>query len=616
MIEKISFEQVDITGGFWKKRQDLNRSTTIHAVYDRFAETGRFEAFKCAWKEGDPNRPHIYWDSDVAKWMESVAYLIEKQPEPELEAVVEGLIDEIEKNQWEDGYFNIYFSQFEPENRFTRRDDHELYCAGHLIEAAVAWYRATGRPRFLQCMCRYADLIERVFVTEKSAAFATPGHEEIELALVKLFEATGEERYLNLAKHFVEERGRHNEYDSSRYVPRQVQSHLPVREQKTAEGHAVRATYLFSAMADLARNCNDQSLADACERLFKNITERRMYITGGIGSSPLGEAFTVDYDLPNYTAYAETCAAIGLAFFASRMQLLQNDARYADVIERVLYNGILSGISLDGRAFFYENPLAVDPRLGMRHVNMQPGMQEIRYPIMERKEVFSCSCCPPNLTRFFASLGNLIYTQDENTIYCHQFMASTASFAHKGETVSLGQVTNYPTSGEVVLRYHGVPTRLAVRVPYWCRRDWSGELENGYAVYDVVDGSEVRLSFNMCPRTEAASPNVVENAGRVAVLRGPVVYCIEGFDDGHNLREVALDADPCFTECENDEFGTILYANAFIRRPVRELYAPPRTKEEFFIARMIPYHTFANRGQTEMLVWLMQRDSRNFYFVG
>ncbi|MBE6952403.1 MAG: glycoside hydrolase family 127 protein [Ruminococcaceae bacterium] len=615
MIEKVPFSDVEITGGFWKKRQDLNRSTTIHAVRDRFAETGRFDAFRCDWKEGDPNHPHIYWDSDVAKWIEAVAYLIEKQPEPALEAVVEGVIDQIEKNQWDDGYFNICFSQFEPQNRFTRRTDHELYCAGHLIEAAIAWYRATGRPRFLQCMCRYADLIERVFAIEKSAAFVTPGHEEIELALVKLYEVTGDERYLKLSQFFVEMRGTTEEPDYSDYNAAQTQSHLPVREQKTAEGHAVRAMYLYSAMADLARHTGDESLRAACETLFQNITGRRMYITGGTGSSAIGEAFTYDFDLPNYTAYAETCAAIGLAFFASRMQLLANDARYADTVERVLYNGILSGISLDGTAFFYENPLAVDPRMHARHTSVPHGRRE-RLPIMERQKMFSCSCCPPNLTRFFASLGDLLYTKDESTVYCHQFMASTASFDHLNETVTIEQITDYPRNGEVTLRYSGPATRLAVRVPYWCRNSWQGELENGYAVYDVADGSEVRVSFDVRPRTEAAHPYVVENAGRVAVLRGPVVYCIEGFDNGTNLREVALDAAPAFIECENDEFGTILYANAFIRRPVRELYGAKRTKEEFFIARMIPYHTFANRGPTEMLVWLMQRDSRDFAFLG
>ena len=303
MIEKIPFSDVEITGGFWKKRQDLNRSTTIYAVRDRFAETGRFDAFRCDWKEGDPNRPHIYWDSDVAKWIEAVAYLVEKHPEPALEAAVEDVIDQIEKNQWDDGYFNICFSQFEPQNRFTRRTDHELYCAGHLIEAAIAWYRATGRPRFLQCMCRYADLIERVFAIEKSAAFATPGHEEIELALVKLYEATGDERYLKLSQFFVETRGTTAEPDDSDYNAAQTQSHLPVREQKTAEGHAVRAMYLYSAMADLARHTGDESLRAACETLFQNITGRRMYITGGTGSSAIGEAFTYDFDLPNYTAY-------------------------------------------------------------------------------------------------------------------------------------------------------------------------------------------------------------------------------------------------------------------------------------------------------------------------
>ncbi|PWL50668.1 MAG: hypothetical protein DBY36_06145 [Clostridiales bacterium] len=606
MIEKIPFDRVEISGGFWKKRQELVRRVTIRAVYDRFCDTGRLEAFRFSWREGEKNRPHIFWDSDVAKWIESAAYLIQKGPEPELERIVDGLVEEIETHQWPDGYFNIYFTVCEPQSRFQRRTDHELYCAGHLIEAAVAYYQATGKDRFLRCMCRYADLIERVFMKERSAAFVTPGHEEIELALVRLYEATGEARYLALSKFFIDMRGccEEDEYEFAGHS--YSQSHLPVREQKTAEGHAVRAGYLYSGMADIARMCGDAELKDACEALFRNITERRMYITGATGSSAVGEAFTIDYDLPNLTAYAESCASIALAFFSERMQRLENDARYADVIERILYNGLLSSISLDGKSFFYENPLEINPRLIGRDSSIRRGGS--RYPITQRLEVFDCSCCPPNITRFIASLGGLLYTADEERICCHQFMESAAAFEHNGKPVRIVQETDYPRSGAVRIRYFGERTRLAVRIPPWCRPAYPGALDRGYAVFKVVDGSEISLSFDMRPRIVEAHPMVSENAGRVAVMRGPVVYCMEGVDNGANLRAVRLAADPGFAEEYDETFGTVLYARAFRAAAADEnaLYGETPARREAFTARLIPYHTFANRGETEMLVWMMR----------
>lgn len=607
MMEKIPFDCVDISGGFWKARQELVRRVTIRAVYDRFRDTGRFEAFRFLWKEGEKNRPHIFWDSDVAKWIESAAYLIRKGPEPELEAIVDALTEEIERHQWRDGYFNTYFSVCEPQSRFQRRTDHELYCAGHLIEAAVAYYQATGKDRFLRCMCRYADLIERVFMKDRSAAFVTPGHEEIELALVRLHEATGEARYLALSKFFIDMRGRgaEDEYEFARHS--YSQSHLPVREQRTAEGHAVRAGYLYSGMADIARMYGDAELKEACEAIFRNITERRMYITGATGSSAVGEAFTIDYDLPNLTAYAESCASIALAFFSERMQRLENDARYADTVERILYNGLLSGISLDGKSFFYENPLEINPRLIGRNASVRRG--GTRYPITQRLEVFDCSCCPPNITRFIASLGGLLYTADAEMIYCHQFMQSSAAFERNGKPVRLVQETDYPRGGAVMLRYFGERTRLAVRIPPWCRAAYPGPLSRGYAVFEVEDGSEISLSLEMRPRLVGANPLVSENAGRVAVMRGPVVYCMEGIDNGENLRAVRLAADTGFAEEYDETFGTVLYTKAFRMTAAdgAALYSEAPAAEEAFTARLIPYHTFANRGETEMLVWLLQK---------
>ena len=335
-MNRIPFSDAQITGGFWKSVQDRNRDVTLECVRRQFELTGRFDALRCDWREGQPNKPHIFWDSDVAKWVESAAYVLKQHSDDALERRVEDVIDQIEINQRPDGYFNSYYLSVEPGSRFTNRWDHELYCAGHWAEAAVAYFDATGKRRFLDLICRYIDLIDRVFRVEQSAAFLTPGHEEIELALVKLYACTGDEKYRDLCLFFLDMRGTENGKDKETASPAglYMQSHLPVREQKTAEGHAVRACYLYCAMADAARLTGDEKLREACEALFDNIYERRMYITGGIGSSHDGERFTGDYDLPNADAYAETCAAISLALFASRMSLLSADGKYADVVER------------------------------------------------------------------------------------------------------------------------------------------------------------------------------------------------------------------------------------------------------------------------------------------
>ena len=316
-MKRVDFSSVKINGGFWKQKQDLIRETTIKAVYNRFKESGRIDAFNL----DSGIEAHFFWDSDVAKWIESVAYLTSEKREPRLESIVDEIIDNIEKYQDECGYYNIYHMTIAPEKRLKIRDNHELYCLGHLIEAGVAYYNATGKDKLLKLMCKYTDYVEKRFKIDKDTDFETPGHEEIELALVRLYEATGEKRYLDLSKYFVDERGNHEglaDWTDFMYN----QSHLPVREQKTAEGHAVRAVYLYCAMADLALKYNDEGLKNACITLFDNITTKRMYITGGIGSSAFGEAFTVDYDLPNLMAYTESCAAIGLALFAHRMLLI------------------------------------------------------------------------------------------------------------------------------------------------------------------------------------------------------------------------------------------------------------------------------------------------------
>ena len=610
-LNQVSFRDVDIKDGFWKKRQELNEKVTIYAVRDRFTETGRFEAFRFNWKEGMPNKPHFFWDSDVAKWLESAAYIIQKGENPLLEAQVDEVVDLIEKNQCENGYFNIYFTVIEPEKRFSNRDWHELYCAGHLTEAAVAYYRATGKDKFLKCMCRYIDLIEKVFKTEDSALFRTPGHEEIELALVKLYHCTGEKRYLDLSKHFIDERGKTqenlgNDWTTSRYY----QSHKPCREQFTAEGHSVRACYLYSGMADIAREYGDEELKTACEKLFDDIYYRKMYITAGIGQSHIGEAFTIPYDLQNGNAYTETCAAIAFAFFAQRMQTLVIDSRFGDVIEKVMYNGMLSGVSVDGKSFFYENPLEINVSRNNR--NRSPKNKNERHPITQRLEVFGCSCCPPNVTRFIASIGDYIYGADENTVYVHQFISSDAEF----DGIRISQKSGYPYDGKITVNvFGGKGRKIAVRIPEYSKdrfsiradgENVSAEIKCGYAFIGLSDKTELEIEFDISPKTVYADPRVDEDAGKCAIAAGPIVYCAEGVDNEGNLLSYRVPETFGYIYEQNSELGTmdlIIDAERLSEETFENLYS---YKRKFVPAklRLIPYFSFANRGETDMSVWL------------
>ena len=330
----INRPDIHVIGGFWQRWRDSARDYGIMSVYERFSDTGRFGALDFDWTEGKPNKPHIFWDSDIAKWMEAAAYQLMDQRDEALERIVDDCVEKNAAHQREDGYFNMYFDTVEPEARFTRYTDHELYDLGHLIEAAVAYNAATGKDRLMKLMIKYCELVDRVFRVEHSAAFDTPGHEEIELALFKLYRATSDERWLTLMRYFIDMRG-NSERDRTYSVfgkNSYSQAHIPVREQRTAEGHSVRACYLYAGMADLAWQDDDEGLKTACEALFENITRKRMYVTGGIGSSHVGEAFTFDYDLPNDTVYGETCAAIALVFFAQRMLRLQARGEYAEVM--------------------------------------------------------------------------------------------------------------------------------------------------------------------------------------------------------------------------------------------------------------------------------------------
>ena len=615
--EQVQFTDVKVTDGFWQYRQKLNAETTIYAVHKRFDDTGRFDAYRGTWREGMPNKPYIWLTGDVEKWIESVSYLRRAGKCAELEELCDKVIDRIERNQLPDGYYNMWLQQAEPMKRWTNRDWHELYAIGHLIEAAVAYYEATGKDKLLKIACRAADHVYTVFVEEKSAAFFTPGHEEIELALVRLYRCTGEKKYLELSKHFIDERGMHGEEKIPANVGRFTttngrvdQTHAPVRQQNTAEGHAVRAVYLYSGMADIAYEYEDEELLSACQKIFDNMKNRRMYVTGGIGSTHINEAFTVDYDLPNLTAYTESCAAIGLMMFARRMQRIDIDAKYADVIEQIMYNGFLSSTALTGNAFFYENPLEINPRLINREKH---SLKPTRMPITQRVEVFTTSCCPPNITRTMASIGDYLYTYNEDTVFVQQFMDSESEFDMNGKTVKITQRTKYPVEGAVKLTVEGTE-RVAVRIPAWCDK-WSirvnGKTENPVPEkgYIYLPSGEIELDFDMTPYAIETSPHVQDDSGRVAIKRGPVVYCLEGVDNGADLRDIHIDLSKPI-ESEDCSFCGLptLKATGW-RRDAKvfdnALYVRRGANKVEQELHFVPYFAFANRGETEMIIWIL-----------
>ncbi len=606
-MKKISFSDIEIKNGFWKTKQDMVKNSTIDAVYNRFKDTHRFDALKCEWHEGEENMPHIFWDSDVAKWIEGVSYILEKGRDERLEKIIDDSIDLIVKNADEHGYFNSHFLVTRQNERFCHRDQHELYCAGHLIEAAVAYYHATGKDKLLKAMCKYADYIEQVFVKEKSAKFVTPGHPELELALIRLYDTTKDPRYLSLAKFFIDEHGKHqcdlddylNSYPDS--TPLTNQDECPIKERSTAEGHAVRALYLMCGAADVGSHCNDSELIAACRRVFDNIATKRMYITGGVGSTYIGEAFTIDYDLPNRTAYAETCAAISLAMLAGRMQAIELDSKYADVVERVIYNGFLSGVSMNGKAFFYENPLEIDP--AFNDVNASSTLKN-RYPITERKEVFDCSCCPPNVVRFIPSIADYMYTYDDSTLYVHQYIDSETVCGD----IKITQNTRYPENGSVKIKCSAGARRIALRIPGWCKSfkiSAEYKLKNGYAFVDAAD--EIDIEFDMPITAVCANRHVHADAGRVAIMRGPVVYCAEGVDNVSDLKNVKIDINADFTLGDSRFLLPSVTVAAYQEPESELLYRPAADDYEKIKLKLIPYYAFANRGTSEMLVWFLTK---------
>jgi len=582
----------------------------------------------------------VFQDTDLAKWLEAVAYSLQSNPNQELERQADEMIDLIGEAQQPDGYLNTYFTLIAPENRFQNLEEcHELYTAGHFIEAAVAYYQATGKRKFLDVMCHFADLICNTFGTEDGQIPGYPGHQEIELALVRLYHATGKRSYLDTAKYFIEQRGQKpNYFDKERENNKEYifpefkdfdreysQSHIPVRQQDKAVGHAVRALYMYIAVADLAYEYRDSELMDVCDALWENVTSRQMYITGSVGSSAFGERFTVDYDLPNDTNYSETCATIALAQWGLRLAQIKRDAKYMDTVERALYNTLLAGVSLSGKKFFYVNPLEVQPDTcrpcsSKRHVK----------PV--RQKWFTCACCPPNISRTLASMGNFIYMVDDTSIHINLFIANKVVAEVGGHSVELEMRTDFPNSGHTALSIQiSAPAKftIAVRIPVYAR-DYcvtiNGQLvspavQKGYAVFERIwkQTTVMEIDFKMPAEIMRCNPLVRANIGKGAIVKGPVVYCLEQTDNFENLAAVVIDEDTKLTETfDQNLLGGVTVIEAAAKQIdsgkwLGGLYESGQLQYKPVNIKAVPYCLWGNRDPGEMLVWFEVNEKERFH---
>lgn len=631
---------VDIRDPFWSPRIETIREVTLDSVYEHLASTGRIDNFRIAAGEASGEFSGRYYnDSDVYKWLEGACYALVDADDPELRERVESVVDAVESAQADDGYLNTYFQLVEPDYRWTNLHGmHELYCAGHLFEAAVAHYRATDKRRLLAVARRLADHVDDTFGPDGKRGY--PGHEEIELALAKLYRVTGEDQYLELARYFLDERGRepsrfeweieHAEeigghaYDhlvdeDGTYDAAHLQDHAPVTEQDTAEGHAVRATYLYCGMADMAIETGDDELIDALERLWRNMTQRRSYVTGGVGSSPDGERFTADYDLPNETSYAETCAALGSVRWNRRMLQLTGESRFGDVLEQTLYNAVLAGVSLSGDRFFYDQPLEVN---GDGHA--LEDRSEHRFD-NERQPWFPTACCPTNVPRLLCSLGGYVYQRRvaPNELYVALYVGSEAETTFDGADVTISQETEYPWEGSVTLEVdpeRPVTFDLKLRIPGWA--DDYAVLVDGQEVDPAVEdgfltlsrewtGERVELDLEFGVERVRAHPEIRENADRAALRRGPLIYCLEGVDHDRPLGDYVLPRDPGFETAHEPNLldGLVtIKGNALVEDRsswTDRLYQPCEdTGLNSAAFRAIPYYAWAHREPGEMRVWI------------
>ena len=593
-MRKINLKQCKINGGFFENVLKKNSTVTVNTVYNRFKETGRIDALNCG--KGQ-EKTHIFWDSDVAKWVEATAYILYNKKDEDLRKKYDDVIDSIIKNQKENGYYNSYFQVYEPENIFTDRDKHELYCAGHIFEAGVACKTYLDDDRLLNFSSKYVDYITDRFTVKKDTGFTTPGHEEIELALMRLYTLTNDKKYLNLAKFFIDNRGTENDVDKEMYN----QSDIPVRDITTADGHAVRALYLYSGMADVALSDGDTQLKDALIRVSENIMNKRMYITGGTGSAYEGEKFTSDYDLPNKTAYSETCASIALAFFSDRMFRLTKDKKYEDLFERVLYNGVLAGVSLDGSSFFYTNPLEINANSIKYNENYANRRFRQVLPIIKRVEVFDCSCCPPNICRFFADLAEYIWQYEDDTFYLSQYITSSL----KTDKAEISVVSDFPYSAKIKLTVNSLGNNitLKLRKPEWCKKNFKNQ-KDGFIVYNgVFKDKVIELDFGMQFTKIYANPKVNEDLKKVAFSYGPIVFCAEGCDNKKLFGTFIPSGDLSPIVKKNKDTVLKAVINAKYFKPTENLYSDKQPKVSKTTLTLIPYFTWANRTISDMKIW-------------
>lgn len=653
----VELKNIRINDSFWSHMQDLVTDVVIpfqeRVLYDLEPEVEKshaIENFKIAagMAEGE-FYGMVFQDSDVAKWLEGVAYSLVIKPDKDLEKRADDIIDIVAAAQQPDGYLNTYFTIKEPEHRWQNLlECHELYCAGHMMEAAVAYYQATGKDKLLKVMEGMAAHIIDRFGPDKITGI--PGHQEVEIGLMRMYHVTGNEDYKKQARYFLTQRGKNPEFfveeakkrDWKHFgmIPEDTkynQSHATIYEQDEAVGHAVRAVYMYTAMADLAATDGDKDIYEACERLWENMTQKKMYVTGGIGSTVEGEAFTKEYELPNDMAYAETCASIGLVFFAKQMLKMSKNGKFSDVMERALYNGIISGMQLDGKRFFYVNPLEVNPEVsgvieGYKHV------------VPQRPGWYACACCPPNLVRMVTSLGTYTWDEEADTIYSHLFIGQEASL----EKADIKVVSKYPWEGSISYEVSPKTDReftLAIHIPSYIKKLSLG-IADSKIVFDLDEksakdskavsvesafgkvyskdgylyisrnwsaGDRVELSFDMPIRTIYSNAKVRENEGCVALMRGPIVYAFEGVDNDSDVQSLILDADAISKQkdvevgTENDgtlKDMTTITVPAYRLSTSDELYSENPPQKTLVKAKAIPYFAWGNRGLNQMRVWM------------
>ncbi len=625
----VNFPDVKLEGKFWHERLETVLTRTIPSQHKKLAEYTILDSIKLPSPPPPLRFPRhangftvqVFWDSDVGKWIEAASYALAHRRDADVEAKIEAIVDDFEKAQAPDGYLNCWYLGREPENRWTNlRDNHEMYNAGHLLEGAIAYFRVTGRRRWLDIMERYLDHIYSVFGTGPGQKRGYDGHEEIELALMKLYYLTRDRKHLDFATYLINERGRQPHYfdieraEREARDPRQPypfanyeysQSHKPVREQDKVVGHAVRAMYLYTAMADLAAELGDAALKHACEVLWDDVMETKMYVTAGLGPSAHNEGFTHDFDLPNQTAYAETCASVALIFWAQRMLHLDLDGKYADILELAMFNGALSGLSRDGEHYFYANPLESDGT-------------------PTRWDWHTCPCCTMNVSRLVASVGGYFLSTADDGVAFHLYGGISTEVELAGTKVGLREVSTYPWNGDI--KIHVDPANPAtfdvkLRIPGWsegAKVSVNGEAVdvakavNGYLTINRTwnKGDVISLDLPMPPVRLYAHPGVIMDAGRVALKRGPLVYCLEEIDNpGGRVQRLKLPrAAELRAETRADLFDGVVTlkadALAIEEGDWTTLYrtAPPTDEPATLTA--LPYYLWANRGQGSMMVWV------------